>query len=536
KELESLGKVDSWMAVERIEGWLLDTTTPEYKKEAGMLFMLSKYGHLTSKGALYPYRGKFLWYEAMGGRKNDELFLKIKAEATADNQVFSEEFLVHMLMKQQCANKHYSGINRRSRIHKEYENKWKDGVEEEFEKGYKDASNKRTAKTMVAEGMGEALGGTTTNALGWAKKAVERGGSLEDMMEISFCLMFSGAAFDVDQSTYLKMKGLWDGDGQPVVSHRMMSSVPEMQLFNNTVLALSKEIAKPENYGGQYGKIYEDAQEMFHRVENRGNDNKKYGEPKRLKDAMKFWHKYGEILSRGLNMSMELDDKFSKTDTIIKRKKGENSVFKEYYEKVGGYVGEGNYFKEDFVDDWAGETGIFGLNTYKISKKYLEVGQGGKFKKDGADDVWVRMRGDINATYGKILEGGKELDSVENKIAQKEYISTQLTEITAGLLAAHGGNKTALTALNNPTSLIGSQFNSWGINIQNDLGSFSSDEIKSGVKKKFFLEISENILNSGNTSDQGMNDGTTPTEMLKEETTKKASQAVDHPSENGYEF
>ena len=54
------------MAVERIEGWLLDKNTPEYNKEAGLLFMLSKYGHLTSKNALYKYRGKWLWYEAFG--------------------------------------------------------------------------------------------------------------------------------------------------------------------------------------------------------------------------------------------------------------------------------------------------------------------------------------------------------------------------------------------------------------------------------------------------------------------------------------
>ena len=54
--LENLGKIDSWMAVERIENWLLDKNTPEYNKEAGLLFMLQKYGHLTTKRAMYPYR------------------------------------------------------------------------------------------------------------------------------------------------------------------------------------------------------------------------------------------------------------------------------------------------------------------------------------------------------------------------------------------------------------------------------------------------------------------------------------------------
>jgi len=541
KALEDLGKIDSWMAVERIENWLLDKNTPEYNKEAGLIFMLSKYGHLTAKtwksswsDGLYPYRGKWLWYEAFWGRVNDELFLRKKAEAEADNQVFSEETLMHFLMKEQCKDWHYSGIKRRSRLHKEFENKWKSWVDEEFEKWYKDASSKRTAVKMVSEGMDEALWGTTTNALGWAKKAVERWWSLEDMMEISFCLMFSWASFDVDQATYLRMKWLWDGDGQPIVSHRMMSSVPEMQLFNNTVLALSKEIAKPENYGWQYGNIYAEAREIFSRVENRRSNGDKYSELSRLKDSQKFWKKYWEVLSRGLNMSMQPDEKFSKTDTIIKRKKDENSIFKQYYEKVWGYVWEWNYFKEDFVDDAIWETWVFGLNTYKIAKKYLEVWQWGTFKKWSAGEkVWKRMIDDINSTPGKILEWWFEVSVPENRIAQREYIATQLKEISAWLLAAHGGNKTALTALNNPTSLIGSQLNAWWVNIQRDFWNNSAEEIKAWEKKKFFLQIADDIINGWASAEMWINNGSTPVEMLQERTTDKATKAVQ--SENLFE-
>ena len=57
-----------------------------------------------------------------------------KADAEKDNQVFSEEFLMHILLKKQCSGRHYSGIKRRTRIHKEYEHKWKSGVNDEFEK------------------------------------------------------------------------------------------------------------------------------------------------------------------------------------------------------------------------------------------------------------------------------------------------------------------------------------------------------------------------------------------------------------------
>lgn len=56
KALKKLGAVDSWIAIQRIENWLLNRDTPEHMKEAGMLFMLEKYGHLTAKKALAKYR------------------------------------------------------------------------------------------------------------------------------------------------------------------------------------------------------------------------------------------------------------------------------------------------------------------------------------------------------------------------------------------------------------------------------------------------------------------------------------------------
>jgi len=375
KALEDLGKIDSPIAVKRIEWWLLDKNTPEYNKEAGMLFMLQKYGHLTSKGPMYPYRWKFLWYEAMWGRVNDALYLRIKNELEEDGQNFSEEFLMWMLMKEQCKWGHYSWIKRRWRIHKEFEWKFKAGMEEEFEKWHKDASTKRTAAKMVKEGMGEALWGTTTNALGWMKKAVERWGSLEDMMEISFSLLFSGAVFDMDQASYLRAKSLWDWDGQPVISQRMMSSKSEMQLFNDTVLELSKVMQ--DAYPQKYPNMASEAEKIFENISKRGE----IPEKDRLETANKFWHKYGKPLSRALNFSMQDDSEFSQTDTIIKRKKSKNPVFKRYYEKASWYVWEGNYFKEEFVDDWAGETGIYGLNTFKMAEKFLAMDQWGALKK-----------------------------------------------------------------------------------------------------------------------------------------------------------
>jgi hypothetical protein len=47
------------------------------------------------------------------------------------------------------------------------------------------------------------------------------------------------------------------------------------------------------------------------------------------------------------------------------------------------------------------------------------------------------MYSDINSTPNKVLVGGSELDSPENRLAQKKYITTQLEEITAALLSVH---------------------------------------------------------------------------------------------------
>lgn len=529
KALEDLWKIDSWMAVKRIENWLLDKNTPEYNKEAWLLFMLSKYGHLTSKWAMYPYRWKWLWYEAFGWKVNDKLFLKKKAEAEADNQVFSEETLMHFLMKEQCKDWHYSGIRRRSRLHKEFENKWKSWVEEEFEKWYKDASNKRTAAKMIDEGMDEALWGTTTNALWWMKKAAERWGSLESMMEISFSLMFSGAAFDIDQATYLKAKWLWDGDGQPIVSQRFMSSVPEMKLFNDTILELSKEISRR---WWDYSGMYDEALALADRAKNRTRQWKKYIEKERLQDTRDFWKKYWVPLSRALNFSMWDNPDYSETDTIIKRNKWKNEVFKQYYDKASGFVWEWNYFKEDFVDDWAWDTGIFGLNTYKLAEKYLVMDQGWAFKKwSPGKKVWEHMYGDINNTSKKILIQWEDLNSEVNKQAQIDYVTTQLEEISAALLSVHGGRPGILPSINSPTSHLWEQFNKWGVNVTNDLNDVSAKDIKAWEKRKYFQKAAKNIIEWINQDDSESWD--TPV-SLQEQVKKKVNRGVQWSDDHEY--
>lgn len=56
EHLSRLKGINSALAVKQIEKWLKDKRTPEYKKEAGLMYMLEKYGALCCKHALYKYK------------------------------------------------------------------------------------------------------------------------------------------------------------------------------------------------------------------------------------------------------------------------------------------------------------------------------------------------------------------------------------------------------------------------------------------------------------------------------------------------
>jgi hypothetical protein len=263
------------------------------------------------------------------------------------------------------------------------------------------------------------------------------------------------------------------------------------------------------------------------------NNRDEHGEPKRLKETQKFWKDYWAPLSRALNMSMQPDSEYSQTDTIIKRKKWENKVFKEYYTTVSAYVEEShNVFKEDFIEDASGDTWIFGLNTAKLSEKYLELVQWGAFKKwIASKKVWKRIHEDINSTPNKILLAWEAIDSERNKQEQLNYITTQLELVSAGILSAHGGNARVLPSINAPTWHLGEQFNKWGINFAEDLGDVSAGQVKNGDKTDYFQKVAQRIMTWAMQEEYSWE---TPTELLVEKTKTSASSAT-RDDGSGYE-
>ena len=412
KEIEDLWKVDSPIAIARIKKWLLNRDIPEHKKQAWMLFMLEKYWHLSAKTSdMYAFRWKWLWYEAFGWRKNDKFFMQIKNRCKKTWVSFSEEFLMLHFLKAQCKEAWYNWIKRRTRLHKEFEYKWTEWVEAEFEKWYKDASNKRTSKEMVFEWLEiEALSWTTSNAIWWFKKVIERWWSLELLSEWFFCLLYAGVFNNIDQKSFLKMKDLWSQNWYWIIMTRFASSNEEVGIFNDTVLELSKRIKTM--YWWKYNWIEKEAQEIYDSVKNNT-----WNEENRMKKTIKFWHKYDKVLVRALNMVNTSDSTYSESDNLIFLEKDDNGskgeTFTKYLNLVRkNYTAEENAFNSKIMNDGLKWAWVTWLNVHELSRRYLCMNTSQNFKDDTTwPNVWNEIYWDIKSINNKIfVSNNSELD------------------------------------------------------------------------------------------------------------------------------
>jgi len=64
--ISQLDVLDSKDATKLIEQRLLNKDVSPYKLEAGLVFLMQKYGVLYAKTHLQKYQGNFLWYTALG--------------------------------------------------------------------------------------------------------------------------------------------------------------------------------------------------------------------------------------------------------------------------------------------------------------------------------------------------------------------------------------------------------------------------------------------------------------------------------------
>ncbi len=421
KEIEGLWKVDSPVATKRISKWLLNKNTPQYKKEAWLMFMIKKYGHLNSK-AFSGYAWKFLWYESFGWKIWDELFIGIQNEAKEKNQTFSEEYLMYILIKKQCWSDWYKWIKRRTKLHKEYSKNWEQWIEDEIKDGYDKADSERRADVIVESWIWELLSWNISNWIWWFKKAIERWGSLEEMNEGFFTLLYSGAIYNVDQKTYLKIKWLWDSEWMPTIMARFSSFKSDMDLFNNTVLEISKRIW--DEYSDEFPNIKSEAKELFLDAQHQ-----KWTEKSRLLRAQKFWKKYATPLSRALNMSHTWSSKYSKTDKILLLEQESNPIFKEYYNSVRWFTTEWT-FKKDLMQDAMWAEWVAWLNTLENIKHYFRMDSGKSIPTTNmtvVEIIWHWISNDINSVKWNDL----------SKFDKKEYLKFILRDIFAWFISNH---------------------------------------------------------------------------------------------------
>ena len=490
KEIEDLWKVDSPIAIGRILKWLLNKDIVEHKKEAAMLFMLDRYWHLSAKSKdLYKFRWKWLWYEAFGWRKNDSFFLEIKKRCDDTWVSFSEEFLMLHLLKKQCKQGWFNWINRRTRLHKEFEGKWSSWVDSEFDKWYGDADRKRTAKEMVSEWMFEAINWTTSNAVWWFKKSIERGWSLEDMSEWFFCLLYAGVFKNIDQKTFVKIKRLWDWDWLWIIMSRFASSTWEMNIFNDTVLHLSKRIATL--YPGKYSKIADEAQDIANDVEAWKNESDI------LEKTQRFWQKYNTVLVGALNMINTWDNTHSKTNKIIFLEKDwdwpQAESFNKYYNKVKWYTTEEDALNSKIMNDALKEKWITWLDVYQMARRFLNLWTQGSFRDDVAwNNVWDEIYSDISSINNKRLVDDNKSNE-ENIAARKKYLLDVMKDLVSGLISTSA--EIRLLAYNSNWSNIWKFFNTIWLHIKNDLAdNYSKDEIRNDKANYVLMKAVDKII------------------------------------------
>jgi hypothetical protein len=387
---------------------------------------------------------------------------------------------MYVFIKKQCKDNWYAWIKRRSRLHKAFKGTWPPWVEDEMKTGHVDASDERTPRAMVDGWIGEMMGWTTSNAVWWFQKAIERGWTLEEMSEGFFTLLYSGAIYNVDQKTYLKIKWLWDWEGMPMIMARFSSYKSDMQLFNSTVFELSKRIW--DEYPDEFPGIKEEAEKLF--------DDAKWNvwsDVSRIKRAQAFWKKYWTPLARALNMAHTWDTSYSKTDKVIYLESETNPIFKKYYDSTRKFAIEWT-FKKELMEDAMWYTWVTWLNTNHVTKQFLKMDVWGSMKEwPAAVLVWKNISKDI-----------KSVPSMDLDInTKKRYLLKALRDITSWFIANHWWREDALKAYNNNTSDIWQDLNSWGINIYDDLWEFSPWQIEdesNGVINEILNKVVNNIL------------------------------------------
>jgi len=417
KELKELWKVESGDAINRIKKWLYNKDTPEYKKEAWMLFMLSKYWTLNAKWPLASERWKWSWYKAFGWKVNDELFLKIQKEAADDGVGFTEEVLMYRLLTDQCKVHKYSNIKRRWRLYKEFEWKNKAWISDELEKWHKEAESMRQFSSRNKWAISESMWGEFNNWLWKYKSAVWRWWEFHEMNEYPFIVAFSWAWYWLQEAQLNEFKG-YINTYWGLIFTRFMADISWMELLNDTVVELSKRYEEIDPI--RFKWIYERAKTI-----KLNQKNWSISEKSKMQDAQSFWKDFWKPLTRSMHFLNNQNREYEQTDKIILLEEGNNDVFKRYKTKVWQIVEEGSFSDKWVMDDQWWEMWWTWL-WWKVFSQIGWIDQQWKFANwPAAKKSWREVVWELTQTNNKILVWN-DLNSVKNRQSQRFIIQKTL--------------------------------------------------------------------------------------------------------------
>ena len=485
KELKKLWDVETSVAMERIDKWLENKDTAEFKKEAWLLFMISKYGFLNTK-KLSKYRWKWRWYEAFWWTVWDSLFLKIQAESKADWIGFTEEKLMYELLTDQCKNYEYSNIKRRWRLYKEYDWKMWGWVSDELAKWKKEADAMRSFDSRSDASINEASWWEFNNALWKYRSALERSESLDKLNEFPFIIAFSWAWYWLQEPQLNEFKNfMWEWYGWLIYT-RFVWDISWMELFTDTIVELSKKFEDVDSV--QYAWMYKRALEI-----KSAQQDWSIKERNKMNNARDFWKDFWKPLTRTMHNLNNQDKKHEKTDKLIFLDK-DSDVFDRYKNKISWYVKNDWVFSnKDIMDDQFSDQWI----TWLWIKVFGQIGwldQQWKFANwSAAKKAWREIVWELKNTRNKTFIWD-DINSIENKKAQRKVMISTLRWVASFI-----ADRWSQTSIINwflewkwDMWIILKKF--WITNYFDDILEFSTDDIAWWKADNILINISDDIL------------------------------------------
>lgn len=428
--INKLKWVDSPDATRMIEKWLNTKNINQQKLEAWALFMLESYWTLYAK-EIYKYKWKFLWYEALWWTIWDRLYIEVKKEVEDLWKQFTEEELIHRLVKQQCKSDwhHYSWVHRRSRFHKDFEWAWKSWMTKDYDKWKDDSWKKRTFKWRVDWAMWELFWWTYPNAMWWFEWIIEKWWPMNEMNKLPFVMLFSWIAYNFTETMADKFKGNM-GKGRLIPTARFISLTSDIELYNNTVLELSKRLwelywDKNDKFKSMYWKAKKIIDNIWSISEN-----------KQVNETIKFFDEYWDILTRSMFMLNDTkDDEYNYVNKLIFNEKDSNPTFANYYKKFKDYADQdANFWVEDLMTDafkWAW-TSWFDL--YKFTKETLQYHNSWWFRKE---KIWESAWTEVEDMFLKVPNRKYFWEKNKDDEINKKFIKKSLREFIAWILFSH---------------------------------------------------------------------------------------------------